>query len=31
EALVKELYQVEADILRAPGDAAPVVVPRARP
>ncbi|MEV4432587.1 ABC transporter ATP-binding protein [Streptomyces sp. NPDC049555] len=30
EALVKELYRVEADILHAPGDAAPVVVPRAR-
>ncbi|MCC3771119.1 ABC transporter ATP-binding protein [Streptomyces sp. UNOC14_S4] len=30
EALVKELYRVEADILRAPGDASPVVVPRAR-
>lgn len=28
EALVKELYGVEADILRAPGDDAPVVVPR---
>ncbi|MFJ8980666.1 ABC transporter ATP-binding protein [Streptomyces sp. NPDC102282] len=28
EALVKELYGVEADILRAPGDASPVVVPR---
>jgi iron complex transport system ATP-binding protein len=31
EALVKELYSVEADILRAPGDGSPVVVPRARP
>lgn len=31
EALVKELYDVEADILAAPGDATPVVVPRARP
>ncbi|MEU2880789.1 ABC transporter ATP-binding protein [Streptomyces sp. NPDC007070] len=29
EALVKELYDLEADILRAPGDACPVVVPRA--
>ncbi|GLY90324.1 ABC transporter ATP-binding protein [Actinoallomurus iriomotensis] len=31
EALVKELYSVEADILRASGDGSPVVVPRARP
>ncbi|WP_329261247.1 ABC transporter ATP-binding protein [Actinoallomurus sp. NBC_01490] len=31
EGLVKELYSVEADILRAPGDGSPVVVPRARP
>jgi iron complex transport system ATP-binding protein len=30
EALVKELYDLEADVLRAPGDACPVVVPRAR-
>ncbi|MFF0000665.1 ABC transporter ATP-binding protein [Streptomyces avermitilis] len=30
EALVKELYQVDADILRAPGDGSPVVDPRAR-
>ncbi|MFE1767060.1 ABC transporter ATP-binding protein [Streptomyces angustmyceticus] len=30
EALVKELYALDADILRAPGDASPVVVPRAR-
>ncbi|NSC20199.1 ABC transporter ATP-binding protein [Streptomyces albus subsp. chlorinus] len=30
EALVKELYQVETDILPAPADAAPVVVPRPR-
>lgn len=28
-ALVKGLYGLDADILRAPGDAAPVVVPRA--
>ncbi|MFJ5950248.1 ABC transporter ATP-binding protein [Streptomyces noursei] len=27
--LVKELYAVHADILTAPGDAAPIVVPRA--
>lgn len=31
ETLVKELYSVEADILCAPGDGSPVVVPRARP
>ncbi|MBL1286367.1 ABC transporter ATP-binding protein [Streptomyces sp. For3] len=31
EALVKELYGLDADILRAPGDASPVVVPRSRP
>lgn len=31
EALVKELYGLDTDILRAPGDAAPVVVPRSRP
>ncbi|MGW1819644.1 ABC transporter ATP-binding protein [Streptomyces sp. NPDC002125] len=30
ETLVKELYGLDADILRAPGDAAPVVVPRSR-
>lgn len=30
EALVKELYALDADILQAPGDASPVVVPRAR-
>ncbi|MFJ4439437.1 ABC transporter ATP-binding protein [Streptomyces sp. NPDC088923] len=30
EALVKEVYGLDADILRAPGDGAPVVVPRAR-
>ncbi|RCG27159.1 ABC transporter ATP-binding protein [Streptomyces diacarni] len=30
ETLVKELYQAEADILPAPFDGAPVVVPRAR-
>ncbi|WP_326622708.1 ABC transporter ATP-binding protein [Streptomyces decoyicus] len=30
EALVKELYALEADILRAPGDDSPVVVPRSR-
>lgn len=30
-ALVKELYGVDADVLRSPGDAAPVVVPTARP
>jgi iron complex transport system ATP-binding protein len=29
-ALVKELYGIDADILRAPGDGAPVVVPVAR-
>ncbi|MFE1783523.1 ABC transporter ATP-binding protein [Streptomyces sp. NPDC059506] len=29
-ALVRELYDVEADVLRAPGDGAPVVVPAAR-
>ncbi|MEU3708731.1 ABC transporter ATP-binding protein [Streptomyces catenulae] len=29
-ALVKEVYGLDADILRAPGDGAPVVVPRAR-
>ncbi|MFC4908170.1 ABC transporter ATP-binding protein [Actinomadura gamaensis] len=29
EALVKDLYDLDADILRAPGDASPVVVPRA--
>ncbi|WP_405386676.1 ABC transporter ATP-binding protein [Streptomyces sp. NBC_01102] len=28
--LVKELYAVDADILRAPGDGSPVVVPRSR-
>ncbi|TSB17668.1 ABC transporter ATP-binding protein [Streptomyces benahoarensis] len=28
-ALVKEVYGLDADILRAPGDGAPVVVPRA--
>ncbi|WP_326701214.1 ABC transporter ATP-binding protein [Streptomyces sp. NBC_01754] len=28
EALVKELYALDADILRAPGDSSPVVVPR---
>ncbi len=26
---MKELYAVHADILTAPGDAAPIVVPRA--
>jgi iron complex transport system ATP-binding protein len=31
EALVKELYALDTDILLAPGDASPVVVPRARP
>lgn len=30
EALVKELYGVDADILGAPGDGSPVVVPRVR-
>jgi iron complex transport system ATP-binding protein len=30
EALVKELYGVDADIISAPGDASPVVVPRSR-
>ncbi|MFD5631347.1 ABC transporter ATP-binding protein [Streptomyces sp. NPDC127072] len=30
EALVKELYGLDADILSAPGDSSPVVVPRAR-
>ncbi|MEU5699068.1 ABC transporter ATP-binding protein [Streptomyces aurantiacus] len=30
EALVKKLYDVDADILSAPGDASPVVVPRVR-
>ncbi|WP_436849562.1 hypothetical protein [Streptomyces avermitilis] len=30
EVLVKELYQVDADIPRAPEDGSPVVVPRAR-
>ncbi|MCR8573379.1 ABC transporter ATP-binding protein [Streptomyces sp. Isolate_219] len=30
EALVKDLYALDADILRAPGDASPVVVPRTR-
>lgn len=30
EALVKDLYGIESDILRAPSDASPVVVPRAR-
>ncbi|MEU6477536.1 ABC transporter ATP-binding protein [Streptomyces sp. NPDC047017] len=30
ESLVKELYHLDADILRAPGDGSPVVVPRAR-
>ncbi|MFE0192441.1 ABC transporter ATP-binding protein [Streptomyces sp. NPDC059008] len=29
EVLVKELYALDADILRAPGDGSPVVVPRA--
>ncbi|MEU0126684.1 ABC transporter ATP-binding protein [Streptomyces sp. NPDC006289] len=29
-ALVKELYGVDADVLAAPGDGSPVVVPRAR-
>ncbi|MFF2652546.1 ABC transporter ATP-binding protein [Streptomyces sp. NPDC058045] len=29
-ALVKELYELDADILRAPGDGSPVVVPRTR-
>ncbi|MFI7244970.1 ABC transporter ATP-binding protein [Streptomyces qinglanensis] len=31
QALVKELYGLEADILPAPADAAPLVVPRPRP
>lgn len=30
EALVKELYGLETDVLRAPGDGSPVVVPRSR-
>jgi len=30
EALVKDLYALDADILRAPGDASPVVVPLIR-
>ncbi|MFI5856362.1 ABC transporter ATP-binding protein [Streptomyces parvulus] len=30
-ALVRELYGLDTDILPAPGDGAPVVVPRARP
>ncbi|MFJ2093983.1 ABC transporter ATP-binding protein [Streptomyces sp. NPDC087901] len=30
EALVKELYALDADILRAPGDGSPVVVARSR-
>ncbi|MFE1290324.1 ABC transporter ATP-binding protein [Streptomyces sp. NPDC058751] len=30
DALVKELYRIDADILHAPGDGSPVVVPRAR-
>lgn len=30
EALVKELYALDADILAAPGDGSPVVVPRSR-
>ncbi|MCH0561767.1 ABC transporter ATP-binding protein [Streptomyces sp. MUM 136J] len=30
EALVKDLYGIDADILRAPSDASPVVVPRPR-
>ncbi|WP_433339991.1 ABC transporter ATP-binding protein [Streptomyces sp. CA-253872] len=30
EELVKEVYGLDADILHAPGDGAPVVVPRAR-
>ncbi|WP_370622961.1 ABC transporter ATP-binding protein [Streptomyces tsukubensis] len=30
EALVKELYGLDADVLPAPGDGSPVVVPRAR-
>ncbi|HEY0061769.1 MAG TPA: ABC transporter ATP-binding protein [Telluria sp.] len=29
-ALVRQLYQVDADILHAPGDGAPVVMPRVR-
>lgn len=29
-ALVRQLYQVDADVLYAPGDGAPVVMPRAR-
>lgn len=29
-ALVRQLYDLEADVLSAPGDGAPVVVPRAR-
>ncbi|MDQ0792592.1 ABC transporter ATP-binding protein [Streptomyces sp. B1I3] len=31
ESLVKELYALDADILRAPGDGSPVVVPRSGP
>ncbi|MFD9504989.1 hypothetical protein ACFWBQ_38050, partial [Streptomyces sp. NPDC060035] len=30
EPLVWELYGLDADILRAPGDASPVVMPRSR-
>ncbi len=30
EALIKDVYALDADILRAPGDGSPVVVPRAR-
>ncbi|GGX89606.1 hypothetical protein GCM10010358_49440 [Streptomyces minutiscleroticus] len=30
EALVKDVYALDADILSAPGDGSPVVVPRAR-
>ncbi|GHF26357.1 iron-dicitrate ABC transporter ATP-binding protein [Streptomyces mashuensis] len=30
-ALVRELYDIDADVLAAPGDGAPVVVPAARP
>ncbi len=29
-ALVRELYGIEADVLAAPGDGSPVVVPAAR-
>ncbi|MEU1128235.1 ABC transporter ATP-binding protein [Streptomyces sp. NPDC005899] len=31
ESLVRELYGLDADILRAPGDGSPVVVPRSGP